>query len=104
MGWRGGLVTRKSQERTKDMYDYRVKPLEEDQCVRSLKLPLGAHNTESSAAVGAWVLLQPNEEEQREGATVGGGGQNSQLGGSAVGGNSAVCSSMGRTLRLTCVT
>ena len=40
----------------------------------SLKLPLGAYSTESSAAVGAWVLLQPNEEEQTEGETVGGGG------------------------------
>ena len=96
MGWFGGLITRKSQERTKDLYDYRGH-LEEDQSVRSLKLPLGAYSTESSAAVGAWVLLQPNEEEQREGAAVGGGGQNSQLGGSAAGGNPAVCG-RGRTL------
>lgn len=79
IGWFGGLIARKSQERTKDLYDYRVH-LEEDQSVRSLKLPLGAYSTESSAAVGAWVLLQPNEEEQTEGAAVGGGGQNSQFG------------------------
>ena len=97
MEWFGGLITRKSQERTKDLYDYRVH-LEEDQSVRSLKLPLGAYSTESSAAGGAWVLLQPNEEEQREGAAVAGGEQNSQLGGSAAGGNPAVCSSRGRTL------
>ena len=30
MGWFGGLITRKSQERTKELYDYRVH-LEEDQ-------------------------------------------------------------------------
>ena len=71
--------------------------LEEGQSVRSLKFPLGAYITESSAAVGAWVLLQPNEEQQTEGAAVGGAGQNTQLGGSANGGNPAV-SSRGRTL------
>ena len=36
---------------------------------------------ESSAAVGAWVLLEPDDAE-RTGGTVGRGGQNSQLGGS----------------------
>ena len=42
--------------------------LEEDQSVRSLKLPLGAYSTESSAeVVSVWVLLQLNEEEQTEG-------------------------------------
>ena len=30
MGWRGGLITRRSQERTKDLYDYCVH-LEADQ-------------------------------------------------------------------------
>ena len=38
MGWFGGLITRKSQERTKELYDYRVN-LEEDQNVLSMKLP-----------------------------------------------------------------
>ena len=51
MGWFGGLITRKSQERTKELYDYRVHL--EDQSVRSMKLPLGAYSTETSAAVGA---------------------------------------------------
>ena len=73
IGWFGGFITRKSPERTKDLYNYRVR-LGEDQSVRSLKLPLGAYSTESSATVGAWVLLQPNEEEQTEGETVGRGG------------------------------
>ena len=41
MGWFGGRVTRKSQERTKELYDYRVH-LEEAKSVRSMKLPLGA--------------------------------------------------------------
>ena len=54
MGWFGGRITRKSQERTKELHDYRVH-LEEDQSVRSMKLPLGACSTETSAAVGAWV-------------------------------------------------
>ena len=65
--------------------------------MRRVKLPLVAYSTESSAAVGAWVLLQPDEEEQTEGAAVGGGGQNNQLGGSSDGGNPAV-SSMGGNL------
>ena len=54
MGWSGGRITCKSQERTKEMYGYRVH-LEEDQILRSMKLPLGTYSTETSAAVGAWV-------------------------------------------------
>ena len=74
------MITRNnSQARTTDLYDYRVN-LEEDQSVRSLKLLFGAFSTESSSAVGAWFLLQPNEKEQREGPAVGEGGQNSPLG------------------------
>ena len=38
MGWFGRRITRKSQERTKELYDYRVN-LEEDQNVLSMKLP-----------------------------------------------------------------
>ena len=66
MGWFGGLVTSKGQERTKVVYDYRVH-LEQDQSVRSMKLPLGAYSTETSAAVGAWVLLEHNHKEQTGG-------------------------------------
>ena len=55
-----------------DLYDYRMHP-EEDQRVRSMNLPLGAYNTETSAAVG----LELNGKDQTGGA-VGGGGQNSQ--------------------------
>ena len=96
MGWFGGLITRKSQERTKEVYDYRVH-LEEDQSVRSMKLPLGAYSTETSAAVGAWVLLQRNDTEQT-GGTVGNVGQNSQLGDSQAGGEKPAVSSRGRAL------
>ena len=39
------------------MHDYYVH-LEEDESVRSMKIPLGAYSTETSAAVGAWVLLE----------------------------------------------
>ena len=73
--------------------DYRVH-LEEDQRVRSLKLPLGAYSTESSAAaVGAWFFL----DTAKRGRADGGCGQNSQLGGSADAGKPAV-SNRGRTL------
>ena len=78
MGWFGGLITRKSQQRTKELYDYRMH-LEEDQSVRSMKSTLGAYSMETSAAVGAWVLLERNDKDQTGGA-VGVGGQNSQLG------------------------
>ena len=40
MGWLGGVITRQSQERTRDVvFDYRVQ-LEQDQSVRSVNLPL----------------------------------------------------------------
>ena len=67
---------------------------------RGSKLPLGAFSTESSPAVGASVfLVAPKEEEHAEG-TVGGGGQNSLLGGPADGGWPAI-SSAGATHILT---
>ena len=65
--------------------------------MRSMKLQLGAYSTETSAAVGAWVLLERNDKEQTEGA-VGGGGQNSQLGDSEAGGVKPAVSSRERTL------
>ena len=99
MGWFGGLITRNSQERTKYVYDYRVHP-KADQSVRSTKLPLAAYNTENSTALGAWVLLEPKDAKQT-GGTVGGGGQNSHLGGSEAGGERPAVSTRGRALRLT---
>ena len=95
MGWIGVLITRKSQERTKEVYDYCVH-LEEYQSVRSMKLPFGAHSTETSAAVGG-VLLERNDQEQT-GGTVGVGGQSSQLGDSQAGGEKPAVSSRGRAL------
>ena len=68
--------------------------LEEDQSVRSMKLPLGAYSTETNAAVGAWVLLERNDKDQTGGA-VGRGGQNSQLGDSEAGGKKTAVSSRG---------
>ena len=44
--------------------------------MRSKKLPLSSYSTETSAAVGVWVLLVRNDEE-KTGGTVGGGGKNS---------------------------
>ena len=96
MGWFGGLITRKSQERTKELYDYRVH-LEEDQSVRSMKLPLGASRTKTSAAVGAWVTLERNDKDQTGGA-VGGCGQKSQLGDSETGGEKPAVCGRGRAL------
>ena len=51
------------------MHDYYVH-LEEDESVRSMKIPLGAYSTETSAAVGAWVLLTTKTRRgvQSEGA------------------------------------
>ena len=95
MGWFGGLITRKSQERTKDVYAYTVHlPLG----VRSLKLPLAVYSTENSAAVGAWVLLDLYDAEHTGGA-VGERGQNSQLGGSEAGGERPSVSIRGGALR-----
>ena len=96
MGWFGCLITRKSHECTKELYDYRVQ-FEEDQSVRSMKLPLGAYSMETSAAVGAWVLLERNDKK-RTGSTVGGGGQNSQLGSPDAGGERPAVSSRRKAL------
>ena len=78
------------------MHDYYVH-LEEDESVRSMKIPLGAYSTETSAAVGAWVLLERNDKEQTGGA-VGEGGQNRQLGDSEAGGEKPAVSGRGRAL------
>ena len=96
MGWFGCLITRKSHECTKELYDYRVQ-FEEDQSVRSMKLPLGEYSTETSAAVGARDLLERNDKERTRGA-IGGGGQDSQLGDSEAGEENPVISSRGRAL------
>ena len=58
-----------------------------------MKLPLGAYNTETIAAVG----LERNDKDQMGGA-VGGGGQNSQLGDSEAGGEKPAVSDRGRAL------
>ena len=96
MGWFGGLITRQSQERTKHVYDYRVR-LAEDQSVRSMKLPLDAYSMDPNAGVGAWVLLNPNDEEQT-GDAVGGNMQECQLVVTEAGGERPTVSSRGRTL------
>ena len=60
MGWFVGLITPKSQGRTKNVYVYLVH-LEADQSVRSMNLLSAAYRTENGAAVGAWVFLEPND-------------------------------------------
>ena len=65
--------------------------------MRSTKLPLGAYSTETSAVVGAWVLLERNDKDQT-GDAVGEGGQNSQLGDSEADGAKPAVSSGGRAL------
>ena len=94
MGWFCDLTTRKSQERTKEVYDYRVH-LGEDQSVRSMKLSSGAHTARKQAR--RWVrgfYLGWNDKEQT-GGTVKAGGQNSQLGDSQAGGEKPAVSSRG---------
>ena len=95
-GWFGGLITRQSQERTKNVYDYRVH-LVEDPSARSMKLPLDAYSTDPNAGVGAWVLLEPNDEEQARDA-VEGSRQECQLVVTEAGGERPAASSRGRTL------
>ena len=96
MGWFGGLITRQSQERTKHVYDCRVH-LVDDQNVGSMKLPLDAYSTDPNAGVGAWVLLEPNDEEQT-GDAVGGSRQECQLVLTEAGGERPAVGSRGRTL------
>lgn len=62
----GGRIPRKNQEGTKEKYDNCVH-LEADQSVCSMKLPLYACRAGTSAAVGAWVLLELNYKEQTGG-------------------------------------
>ena len=77
------------------MYDYRVH-LVEDQSVRSVKLPLDAYSTDPNAGVGAWVLLEPNDEEQT-GDAVGGSRQECQLVVTEAGRERPAVSSKGRS-------
>ena len=90
VGWFGGYITRKSQERTinSHVYDYRVQ-LEEDQSARSMRLPLDRCTTDPSAVLGAWALLEQDQERQAEGTPENAG----------VGRLVARTSSSGRTLR-----
>lgn len=72
--WFSGVITRKSQEQTQHVYDYRVQ-LEQDQSKRIMKLLLRAYSTEINKRGGGCVdLLEPDEEEQTEGTAVEGGG------------------------------
>ena len=54
MGGSGGLITRMSQEWTKDVYDYRVH-LEADQSVRIMKLSLLAAYCTARKTARRWV-------------------------------------------------
>ena len=96
-GWFDGLITRKSQERMKVVFDYRVHP-EADQSVRSRKIPLAACSTENSAAGGEWFVLEVNGPEKTRG-TVGRSGRNYHRGGTKAGGGRPAVSRRGRALR-----
>lgn len=67
MGWLGGLVVHKSQVRTRYVYGYRVHLEAGQKTVRSMKLPLAAYSTDNSAAMGAWVLLEPKKQRADRG-------------------------------------
>ena len=96
MGWFGGVIIRQSQERTRDVFDNRMQH-EQDQSERSMKLPLHVYNTEASATVGAWVLLESNKEKKTEGIAEG-GGHNSRLGHIHAGVGRSAVSNRGETL------
>ena len=78
------------------MYGYRVH-LAEDQSVRSMKLPLDAYSTDPNTGVGAWVLLEPNDEDQK-GDAVGGSRQECQLVVTETDGERPAVGCRGRTL------
>lgn len=65
LGWFGGLISRRAHPASRDVYDYRV-VLHCDGSTCSMKLPLELYSTDEDAGVGAWVLLEVEEE----GATV----------------------------------
>ena len=70
MGWYGGLITRKCQQRTRHLYDNRVY-LERNQSTRNMKLPSDKYTGDPDAVVGSWVFLEGNTAEQADGATLG---------------------------------
>ena len=58
LGWFGGKITHRAQERTRDQYDYRVM-LTDNESTRSMRLPMEEYDVDENAGVGAWVLLEP---------------------------------------------
>lgn len=63
IGWVTGLISRKSTGAYEcHVYEYRV-ILEKDQSIVSVKLPLDVYGAEKKAAVGAWVLLEADEDD-----------------------------------------
>ena len=74
LGWFGGVITRRAQERNRSVYDYRVM-LETDESTLRMKLPLDAYSTDENAAVGAWALLEPVVDSDRSTAEGAAGGQ-----------------------------
>ena len=68
LGWAWRLITRQSQKRTRQSYDYRVQ-LDLDQSTRSMKLPLEIYDEDPDSVLGSWVLLETSTVEQ-----MGGGG------------------------------
>ena len=56
LGWFGGRIALKAQERTRYVY-YRM-VLERDESTRSMTLPLELCDTDEQAALGAWVMLE----------------------------------------------
>ena len=84
LGWFRGVITRKTQARTSDRYDFRVF-LETDGSTRSVKLPLAKYSVDEATAEGSWALLSrcadddsSESEDENEFANVvqesGGGG------------------------------
>ena len=57
-------ILEEPQPASRDKYDYRV-TLHSDGSTRSMKLPLESYSTRENADVGAWVLLEVEQEEVR---------------------------------------
>ncbi|CAB1118460.1 unnamed protein product [Ectocarpus sp. CCAP 1310/34] len=61
--WFAGLITRQSQQRTRQPDYYRVL-FDLDESTRSTKLPLKRYSGDPDAVVGSWVLLEGNTVDE----------------------------------------
>lgn len=58
LGWFGGKISRRAQERIKDKYDYRVM-LKENENTQTMRAIIEEYDVDKNANVGDWMLLEP---------------------------------------------